>query len=116
MELLSDDLELLERRHQPQPGYHPSISGLPMPAAVLVDMLNMGTRVFDLRFALASTNTSLIFYPSEAVFLSFQHERSAAMYASKNAAPQSKLYQPLMPRAARDYFVQRKDELGTLGE
>ncbi|KAJ5475201.1 hypothetical protein N7539_008267 [Penicillium diatomitis] len=87
----------------------------------LIDMLNMGIRVFDLRYAFDPTNTSIIFYhsqgllsetasldnvlfgfyrwlddhPSEALFLSLQYEGSTARYASNNAALQNKLFYTL---------------------
>lgn len=108
----------------------------------LIDMLNAGIRVFDLRYALDATNTSLVFYhsqdllsetatvedvlfgfyqwldnhPSEAIFLSFQHEGSTKRYAPNDATVQLKLFSVLTSDSAKKYFVQRKDELGTLGE
>ncbi|KAF7713967.1 Uncharacterized protein PECH_003943 [Penicillium ucsense] len=108
----------------------------------LIDMLNMGIRVFDLRYAFDPTNTSIIFYhsqgllsetvsldnvlfgfyrwlddhPSEALFLSLQYEGSTAKYASNNAALQNKLFYTLTSAAARHYFVQTKNRLGTLGQ
>lgn len=107
-----------------------------------IDMLNMGIRAFDLRYALDPTNTSLVFYhsqallsetgtlndvlfgfykwlddhPSETIFLSLQYEGSTAKYASNDAAVQTLLYDVLTSPAARAYFVQKKDSLGTLGE
>lgn len=107
-----------------------------------IDMLNMGIRAFDLRYALDPTNTSLVFYhsqallsetatlndvlfgfykwlddhPSETLFLSLQYEGSTAKYASNDAAVQILLYDALTSPAARAYFVQKKDSLGTLGE
>ncbi|EED22151.1 hypothetical protein TSTA_093970 [Talaromyces stipitatus ATCC 10500] len=108
----------------------------------LIDMLNMGIRAFDMRYAFDPTNTTLIFYhsqallsekatvndilfgfykwlddhPSETLFLSFQYEGSTALHASNNAAVQLQLYEALTMPAARAYFVQTKDELGTLGQ
>ncbi|OKL55399.1 hypothetical protein UA08_09292 [Talaromyces atroroseus] len=108
----------------------------------LVDMLNMGIRAFDLRYAFDPTNTTIIFYhsqallsetatlndilfgfyqwlddhPSETLFLSLQDEGSTALYASNDAAVQLALYSALTTPAARAYFVQTKDELGTLGQ
>ncbi|KAJ6076392.1 hypothetical protein N7499_008373 [Penicillium canescens] len=108
----------------------------------LIDMLNMGIRAFDLRYALDPTNSSLIFYhsqallsetatvddvlfgfyqwlddhPSETIFLSFQHESSTARYVFDDAASQLKMYNALTSSAARHYFVQTKGQLGTLGD
>ncbi|KAJ5950980.1 uncharacterized protein N7479_009393 [Penicillium vulpinum] len=106
-----------------------------------IDMLNMGIRAFDLRYAFDPTNSTLIYYhgqallsqtatvkdvmfgfykwlddhPSETLFLSFQYQGSTALYASNNAAVQMQLHSILTSRAARRYFMQNKDELGTLG-
>jgi 1-phosphatidylinositol phosphodiesterase len=108
----------------------------------LIDMLNMGIRAFDLRYAFDPTNTTLIFYhsqallsevatmdnflfgfyqwlddhPSETIFLSFQFEGSTALYSSNDATLQLHLYNTLTSPAARQYFVQRKNELGKLGD
>ncbi|KAJ5698705.1 hypothetical protein N7462_000710 [Penicillium macrosclerotiorum] len=108
----------------------------------LINMLNMGIRAFDLRYAFDATNTSLVFYhsqallsetatlddvlfgfyrwlddhPSETLFLSLQYEGSTAKYASNNAGVQMELYNALTSPAAHHYFVQTKNELGTLGE
>ncbi|KAJ5794101.1 hypothetical protein N7457_000700 [Penicillium paradoxum] len=108
----------------------------------LIDMLNMGIRAFDLRYAFDPTNSTLIFYhaqallsqtatvndvlfgfyawlddhPSETIFLSFQYQGLTALYASNNAAVQLQLYNTLTSPAARHYFLQTKDRLGTLGE
>ncbi|KAJ6014234.1 hypothetical protein N7540_008825 [Penicillium herquei] len=106
-----------------------------------IKMLDMGIRAFDLRYAMDPTNTSLVFYhseallsetanvdnilfgfyqwlddhPSETLFLSFQYEGSTAKYASNDAAVQTLLFNSLTSPAAKSYFVQRKDSLGTLG-
>ena len=48
--------------------------------------------------------------------MSFQYEGSTAKYASNDAAVQLQLYNALTTPAARHYFVQTKDKLGTLGE
>lgn len=111
-------------------------------ALPLIDALNMGIRAFDLRYAFDPTNSTLVFYhsqalfsetatlddilfgfyqwlddhPSETLFLSLQYEGSTAKYASNNAAVQLKLYKALTSRVARQYFVQRKGEFGTLGQ
>jgi 1-phosphatidylinositol phosphodiesterase len=108
----------------------------------IVDMLEAGIRVFDLRFAFDATNTTLVFYhsqalqsetatvedvlfgfyqwldchPSEAVLLSFQYEGSTKQYASNNADVQLAMFNTLTSDAARKYFVQAKGELGPLGE
>lgn len=107
-----------------------------------IDMLSMGIRAFDLRYALNPTNTPLIFYhsqallsetatvddvlfgfyhwldqhPSETLFLSLQYEGSTALHATNSATVQLQLYEALTSPAARSYIVQKKDELGTLGE
>ena len=107
-----------------------------------MDMLSMGIRAFDLRYAFDPTNTSLIFYhsqallsetatlddvlfgfyhwldehPSETLILSRQYEGSTALHASNNAAVQLHLYETLTSPAAQAHFVQKKDELGILGE
>lgn len=108
----------------------------------LINMLNRGIRAFDLRYAFDPTNTTIIFYhseallsgiatlddvlfgfnkwlddhPSETLFLSLQYEGSTAKYASNDAALQLKLYNTLTSPVARKFFVQKKNELGTLGE
>lgn len=108
----------------------------------LVDQLNAGIRAVDLRYAADTTNTSLLFYhsqaldsatatlddvlfgyyqwldahPSEVLFLSFQYEGSTKEYASNDANVQMMLYNALTTDAARHYFLQTKDQLGTLGE
>ncbi|KAJ5158715.1 uncharacterized protein N7500_008366 [Penicillium coprophilum] len=121
---------------------------VPVPEALrcqelsFLDMLDMGIRAFDLRYAFDPTNSTLIFYhaqallsetatvndvlfgfyqwlddhPSETIFLSFQYQGSTGLYASNNAAVQLQLYNILTSPAARHYFMQKKDELGTLGE
>ncbi|KAJ5653688.1 hypothetical protein N7490_000691 [Penicillium lividum] len=107
-----------------------------------INMLNRGIRAFDIRYAFDPTNTTLLFYhsqallseiatvddvlygfyqwlddhPSETLFLSFQYEGSTALYASNDAAVQLSLYNSLTSKAALQYFVQAKGELGTLGE
>lgn len=45
-----------------------------------------------------------------------QYEGSTAKYASNDAAIQLKLYNALTSPVARQYFVQTKDQLGTLGQ
>ncbi|CAI7664027.1 unnamed protein product [Penicillium manginii] len=107
-----------------------------------IEMLDMGIRAFDLRYSFDPTNTTLVFYhgpallsetatvddvlfgfyqwlddhPSETIFLSFQHESSTAKYASNNAELQLNLYNILVSAEARHYFLQKKDQLGNLGE
>ncbi|CAG8216451.1 unnamed protein product [Penicillium olsonii] len=108
----------------------------------LINMLDMGIRAFDLRYAFDPTNTTLIFYhskallsekasvsdvifgfyqwlddhPSETVFLSLQYESSTALHASNDAALQMLLYNTLTSPAARKYIIQTKDRLGSLGD
>ncbi|KAH6671357.1 PLC-like phosphodiesterase [Halenospora varia] len=108
----------------------------------IVTMLNSGIRAFDLRYAFDPTNSTLIFYhsqallsetatmedvlfgfyrwlddhPSEALFLSMQYEGSTALHASNNAEVQMALYNTLTSPAAKHYFLQTKGVLGTLGE
>ncbi|CDM30425.1 hypothetical protein DTO013E5_2615 [Penicillium roqueforti] len=121
---------------------------VPVPEALtcqdvnFINMLDMGIRAFDLRYAFDPTNTTLIFYhaqallsekasvndvlfgfykwlddhPSETIFLSFQYQGSTALYAENNAAVQLELFNTLTSPAARHYFKQTKDELGTLGD
>ncbi|CAG8054196.1 unnamed protein product [Penicillium salamii] len=108
----------------------------------LINMLDMGIRAFDLRYAYDPTNTTLIFYhskallseiatvddvlfgfyqwlddhPSETVFLSLQYESSTSAYASNDATLQLLLHNILTSPAARQYFIQNKDTLGKLGD
>lgn len=108
----------------------------------LIGQLNMGIRAFDLRYAADTTNSTLLFYhsqgldsgtatiddvlfgfyhwldahPSEVIFLSFQYEGSTKEFASNDATVQMLLYNALTTNAARHYFLQTKDQLGTLGE
>ncbi|EPE04051.1 plc-like phosphodiesterase [Ophiostoma piceae UAMH 11346] len=108
----------------------------------IVDALNSGIRAFDLRYALDVTNSSLVFFhaqalqsetatvedvlfgfyqwltdhPSETVMLSFQYEGSTMPTAQNNAAVQLALYNLLTSPAARQFFVQTRGRLGTLGD
>ncbi|KAA8568283.1 hypothetical protein EYC84_007319 [Monilinia fructicola] len=108
----------------------------------IIDMLDAGIRAFDLRFALDVTNTSIVFWhsqalqsqtatlddvlfgyyhwldnhPSEVVLLSLQYEGDTTEYGSNDAKAQLKLFDALSSPAARKYLVQAKDEFGTLGE
>jgi len=108
----------------------------------MADMLDMGIRVFDLRPAFDVTNSTLVFWhsqalqsqtatmddllygfakwlddhPSEAVFLSFQWEGSTTPYASYDADAQMALYKSLMTPVAKQYILQTRGELGTLGQ
>lgn len=108
----------------------------------VIDMLNGGIRAFDLRFAFDVTNSSFVFYhadalqsetanvedvlfafyqwledhPTEALFLSFQYEGGTKLYASNNADVQLGMFNILNSDHTKKYFVQRKGELGTLGE
>jgi 1-phosphatidylinositol phosphodiesterase len=108
----------------------------------IISMLNAGIRVFDLRYAFDITNSTLVFYhsqalqsqtatvadvlfgyyrwlddhPSEAVLLSFNYEGSTTAYAQDNAAVQLAIFNTLTSDVAKKYFVQTQGELGTLGE
>lgn len=108
----------------------------------IINQLNDGIRVFDLRFAFDATNTTLVFYhsqglqsetatvddvlfgfykwlddhPSEAVLLSFNYEGSTKEYASNDPSVQLAIYNTLTTPAARKYFVQTQGQLGTLGQ
>ncbi|RDW77653.1 hypothetical protein BP6252_05706 [Coleophoma cylindrospora] len=107
-----------------------------------IDMLNLGIRAFDLRFAFDPTNSTLVFWhgqalqsetatvedvlfgfykwlddhPSEAVLLSFQYEGSTTLYAANDAAVQLSMFNVLTSDHAKKYFVQTQGQLGTLGE
>lgn len=106
----------------------------------IADMLNAGIRAFDLRFALDVTNTSIVFWhsqallsqtatlddvlfgyfhwldnhPSEVVLLSLQYEGSTTEYGKNDEEAQLKLFNVLTSPAATKYFLQTKNELGTL--
>ena len=106
------------------------------------DMLEAGIRVFDLRFAFDTTNSTLVFYhsqalqsetatvedvlfafyqwldlhPTEAVLLSFQYESGTKEFASNDATVQLNMFNILTSPSAQQYFVQAKNEFGTLGE
>ncbi|KND92256.1 1-phosphatidylinositol phosphodiesterase, partial [Tolypocladium ophioglossoides CBS 100239] len=108
----------------------------------IVDMLNAGIRVFDLRYAFDVTNSTLVFWhgpalqsetatlddvligyykwlddhPSEAVFLSFQYQGSTAPNAQNDAGVQTLLYSALTSPPSKEYVLQTKDHIGTLGE
>ena len=108
----------------------------------LIRMLDAGIRVFDLRYALDPTRTSITFWhapallsatatledvlfgfyqwlddhPSEALFLSFQYEPSKDMHNEDSKAVQMMLYQTLTNPLAKTYVRQDRDELGTLGD
>lgn len=108
----------------------------------MVDMLDAGIRVFDLRYAYDVTNTTLTFWhgpglqsetatvddvlygfyhwldqhPSEAVFLSFQYEGSTSMNSVDDAGVQLMLFDTLSSPAARQYVLQTTGSIGTLGE
>ncbi|KAF4767350.1 hypothetical protein HAV15_009495 [Penicillium sp. str.  len=103
-----------------------------------IDMLDMGIRAFDLRYAFDPTNSTLIFYhsqallsqtatvddvlfgfyqwlddhPSETIFLSFQYQGSTALYASNNAASST----ISSPPPSRAIISRKQNELGTLGD
>ncbi|KAF7942970.1 hypothetical protein EAE96_010919 [Botrytis aclada] len=108
----------------------------------IADMLNAGIRAFDLRFALDVTNTSIVFWhsqallsqtatlddvlfgyfhwldnhPSEVVLLSLQYEGSTTQYGRNDGEAQLKLFNILTSPAAKRYLLQTKNELGTLGD
>jgi 1-phosphatidylinositol phosphodiesterase len=103
----------------------------------LADMLAAGIRVFDLRYAFDVTRTALVFWhgnalqsetatvddvlfsfyawlqshPSEAIFLSFQHEGG-----KNDAETQWLLHAALQSPAARQFVSQDRGRLTTLGE
>ncbi|EMC95942.1 hypothetical protein BAUCODRAFT_71222 [Baudoinia panamericana UAMH 10762] len=108
----------------------------------MLNMLNDGIRVFDLRYAFDVTNTTLVFWhgpglvsetatvddvlygfyrwlddhPSEAIFLSIQYEGGTIPGASQDAGVQLQLYNALSSPAARHYILQTTGSFGTLGE
>lgn len=107
-----------------------------------IDMLTAGIRVFDIRYAFDPTNSTLVYWhseallsetatvedtlygfyhwlddhPSETLLLSFQYEGSTTLHGTNNADVQKQLYGLLTSAAAQTYFLQTADELGTLGE
>ncbi|KAH7370911.1 PLC-like phosphodiesterase [Rhexocercosporidium sp. MPI-PUGE-AT-0058] len=108
----------------------------------IIAMLDAGIRVFDLRFAFDVLNSSLVFWhgqalqsetatvedvlfgfyrwldehPSEAVLMSLNYEGSTTRYARNDAAVQMAIFDVLTTKAAKKYFVQKKNEFATLGE
>ncbi|KAK4613430.1 hypothetical protein CLAFUW4_09051 [Fulvia fulva] len=100
-------------------------------------MLNAGIRAFDLRYAYDVTKSTLVFWhgnalqsqtatvddvlysfydwldghPSEALFLSFQHEGG-----NDDLGTQLMFYNILTTPAAKKYILQTRGSLGTLGE
>jgi 1-phosphatidylinositol phosphodiesterase len=107
----------------------------------LADALNAGIRFFDLRYAIDPTFTQLVFWhnaalmsetatvedvlfgfyywieqhPSETVILSFQYEGSTQPGGSNNEQVQRLIFSALTSPAARRYFLQTQNSLGTLG-
>ena len=107
-----------------------------------IDMLNAGIRVFDIRYAYDVTNSTLVFWHSqallsetatvddvlfgfyqwlddhktEALFLSFQYEGSTTLHGTDDAGVQISLFNTLTSPAAKKYFLKTKGEFGTLGE
>jgi 1-phosphatidylinositol phosphodiesterase len=105
-------------------------------------MLNAGIRVFDIRYALDVTNSTLNFWhsqallsqtatvndvmfgfytwlsdhPSEALMLSFQYEGSTTLHGINDADVQLQLFDLLTSPAAKQYILQTQDQFGTLGE
>jgi 1-phosphatidylinositol phosphodiesterase len=55
-------------------------------------------------------------HPTETLMLSFQYEGSTTFYGTDNAAVQLALFNILTSNAAKKYFLQTKDEFGTLGQ
>jgi 1-phosphatidylinositol phosphodiesterase len=108
----------------------------------LIDMLNAGIRVFDLRYAFDVTNSSIVFWhsvallsetaslesvlfgfyrwlddhPTEAVFLSLQFEGVRAVSNLDDAEVQRELHRILTSHGVLSYVNQARDELGTLGD
>jgi 1-phosphatidylinositol phosphodiesterase len=108
----------------------------------MIDMLDDGIRVFDLRYAFDVTNSTLVFWHgtglvsetatvedtlygfyhwpdqhrTEAIFISFQYEGSTTPYGSNDAGVQWELLQILSSPAAQTYILQVWGALGTLGE
>ena len=107
-----------------------------------MDMLTAGIRVFDIRYAFDVTNSTLVYWhsqallsqtatvedtlfgfykwlddhPSETLMLSFQYEGSTTLYAHDDADVQLALFSMLTSPAAKKYFLQTKNEFGTLGQ
>lgn len=107
----------------------------------LVDALNDGIRVFDLRYAYDATNSTLVFWhgmslqsqtatledvlfgyyhwleehSSEVIMLSLQHEGTTSPHSTNDIGVQRLLYQALSSPAAKRYISQTRS-LGTLGE
>ena len=103
--------------------------------------LEAGVRFFDLRYAMDPTGTTLVFWhrqallseiarvsdvmfafyawleghETETLLLSFQYEGTTWPGAENDARVQQQLYDHLSSPAARKYILQRRDELGTLG-
>ncbi|THC97386.1 hypothetical protein EYZ11_003159 [Aspergillus tanneri] len=108
----------------------------------LIDMLNAGIRVFDLRFAMDATSSTLVFYhgaalqsetatvedvffgfyhwldhhPTEALFLSLKYEDGTARNATNDISVQRAMYKILTSMPARHYLNPMQNELGTLGQ
>ncbi|OCK73513.1 hypothetical protein K432DRAFT_387357 [Lepidopterella palustris CBS 459.81] len=104
-------------------------------------MLNDGIRFFDLRFAFNPTNSTLVFWhsealqsetatvpdvlfafykwlddhPTETLLLSFMYESSTTAWAHNNAAVQAQLFAALTSDAAKRYIDQTHNALPTLG-
>lgn len=128
-EVLDPITDLVKPNHDPSDFYRCQDKSL-------FDMLNDGIRAFDLRYAYDVTNSTLVFWhgpglqsetatvedvlfgfyqwlddhPSEALFLSYQHE-----HHTESAYEQLLLYDALTSPAAKKYISQTKGTLGTLG-
>lgn len=103
--------------------------------------LEAGVRFFDLRYAFDPTDTYLVFWhnealvsqrsrvddvlfafwdwldahPSETVLLSFMYQGRTKAGASHSAAVQTQLFDMLTSETARNYILQHRGDLGTLG-
>ncbi|CAG8982917.1 hypothetical protein HYALB_00002935 [Hymenoscyphus albidus] len=71
------------------------------------------TTVEDLLFGLYAW---LDDHPSETLITSFQYEGSTKKYAANDADVQMEMFRTLTSPVTRKYYVQKKGELGTLGE
>lgn len=108
----------------------------------IITMLNAGIRVFDLRIAYDVTNSTLVFWhsqalqsqtatmedvlfgyyawlsdhPSETLLLSFNYEGSTTAYARNNAEVQLAMFNALTTPAAKKYIIQTQNQFSTLGQ
>ncbi|KAJ1551872.1 hypothetical protein HK405_013609, partial [Cladochytrium tenue] len=108
----------------------------------IVALLDAGVRFFDLRVAFDVVNSTLVFWhtaalqsqtatmedvlfgfyrwldthPTETVLLSVMRESSTKLYAPKTVAEQLAIYNALTTPAAKQYLLQTRGALGTLGD